>query len=115
MIPRLSLFATLVAVSVVAASVSSAQPAPSLVGTWILTGADKQLPDGTVHADYGPNPHGQVIFTADGPNRTKVELEHRNLERYGAAAPAIREMIGADSGWGLIVQNFVAAANGANA
>jgi hypothetical protein len=66
MIPRLSLFATLVAVSVVAASVSSAQPAPSLVGTWILTGADKQLPDGTVHADYGPNPHGQVIFTADG-------------------------------------------------
>src|ERR1700722_14218051 len=60
-IPRLSLLATLVALSV-----SPAQQAPSLVGTWILTGADKQLPDGTVLADYGPNPHGQVIFTSDG-------------------------------------------------
>lgn len=39
---------------------------PLLVGTWILTGADKQLPDGTVLADYGPTPHGQVIFTSDG-------------------------------------------------
>jgi hypothetical protein len=66
MIPRLSFFAILVAVSVATASVSSAQQDPSLVGTWILTGADKQLPDGTVLADYGPNPRGQVIFTADG-------------------------------------------------
>jgi hypothetical protein len=40
--------------------------APSLVGTWILTGADKQLPDGTLLPDYGPHPHGQVIFTSDG-------------------------------------------------
>jgi hypothetical protein len=66
MIGRLSFFATLVAVSVVAVPVSSAQQAPSLVGTWILAGADKQLPDGTVVADYGPSPHGQVIFTSDG-------------------------------------------------
>jgi hypothetical protein len=42
------------------------QQAPSLVGTWILIGADRQLPDGTVLADYGPSPHGQVIFTSDG-------------------------------------------------
>jgi hypothetical protein len=66
MIRRLSLVATLIAGGVVAAPVASAQQAPSLVGTWILTGADKRLPDGTVVADYGPNPHGQVIFTADG-------------------------------------------------
>jgi hypothetical protein len=66
MTSRLSLLATLVAVSVGGVSVSSAQQAPSLVGTWILKGADKQLPNGTVLADYGPNPHGQVVFTSDG-------------------------------------------------
>ena len=71
MVPRRSLRATLVAVSlaavsVIAPAVTSAQHAPSLVGTWILTGADKQLPDGTVLADYGPQPHGQIIFTSDG-------------------------------------------------
>jgi hypothetical protein len=40
--------------------------APSIVGTWVLTAADKLLPDGTRVSDYGANPHGLVIFTADG-------------------------------------------------
>jgi hypothetical protein len=38
---------------------------PSIVGTWILTAADKLLPDGARTSDYGDNPHGLVIFTAD--------------------------------------------------
>lgn len=38
----------------------------SVVGTWVLTHADKLLPDGTHVSDYGDNPHGLVIFTADG-------------------------------------------------
>jgi hypothetical protein len=37
-----------------------------IVGTWVLTGADKLLPDGTRVADYGANPHGLCIFTSDG-------------------------------------------------
>ena len=39
---------------------------PSIVGTWILAGAEKLLPNGTRISDYGPDPHGLVIFTADG-------------------------------------------------
>jgi hypothetical protein len=39
---------------------------PSIVGTWTLAGAEKLLPDGRRIADYGPNPHGLVIFTANG-------------------------------------------------
>ena len=39
---------------------------PSIIGTWILAGAEKLLPNGTRIADYGPNPHGLVIFTANG-------------------------------------------------
>jgi hypothetical protein len=39
---------------------------PSIAGTWILTAAEKVQPDGTRVPDYGPNPHGLVIFTPDG-------------------------------------------------
>ena len=38
----------------------------SIVGTWALTAAEKILPDGTRSSDYGANPRGLVIFTADG-------------------------------------------------
>ena len=38
----------------------------SIVGTWVLTGAYKILPDGMRASDYGDNPHGLVIFTSDG-------------------------------------------------
>lgn len=45
--------------------VASAQTS-SIVGTWVLTRAEKLLPDGTRVSDFGDNPHGLVIFTADG-------------------------------------------------
>lgn len=38
----------------------------SLVGSWVLIAADKLLPDGTRAPDYGTQPHGMAIFTADG-------------------------------------------------
>jgi uncharacterized protein YndB with AHSA1/START domain len=50
----------------------------------------------------------EVLFTAEGPKRTRVELEHRNLERYGAHADAIRKSIGAPTGWGRILDSFAA-------
>jgi hypothetical protein len=44
---------------------ATAQPG-SIVGNWVLTAADKLLPDGSRVSDYGNKPHGLVIFTADG-------------------------------------------------
>jgi len=61
MITRLSVLASLFAVSL-----SAVAEEPSIVGAWTLVGAEKLLPDGTRTLDYGPNPHGQVIFTSDG-------------------------------------------------
>jgi hypothetical protein len=61
MIRRLLTFALLLA-----GSLSTAAQEPSIVGTWVLTAADKLLPDGTRVADYGPDPHGLAIFTANG-------------------------------------------------
>lgn len=54
------------AMTLLAVSVSVKAQEPSIVGTWVLTGAEKELPDGKRVPDYGPNPHGLAIFTADG-------------------------------------------------
>jgi len=37
-----------------------------LLGSWRLTAADKILPGGSQVADYGADPRGIAIFTADG-------------------------------------------------
>jgi hypothetical protein len=60
----LSLIAAVaLAASSMHAQVGSANP---FVGSWKLIAADKLLPDGTRVADYGAEPHGMAIFTADG-------------------------------------------------
>jgi uncharacterized protein YndB with AHSA1/START domain len=48
---------------------------------------------------YDPNllTEVEITFTQEGPKRTRVELEHRNLERFGDAAQSMREMMG--RGW----------------
>jgi len=50
---------------------------PSIVGTWALVSADKLLPDGSRVADYGPSPHGLVIFTADGYYSVQIYRANR--------------------------------------
>jgi uncharacterized protein YndB with AHSA1/START domain len=48
----------------------------------------------------------EVVFRAEGPGRTRVELEHRNLDRFGAAAEAIRKAFSAPDGWPGLLGNF---------
>lgn len=62
-------FLAVVLVGSLTAAAQTPDPAaqtPDIVGTWVLIKADKLLPDGTHVSDYGENPHGLVIFTADG-------------------------------------------------
>jgi Lipocalin-like domain len=57
---------SLVLALVVAGPVAATAQTPPIVGTWALARAEKLLPDGSRVSDYGPNPHGLAIFTADG-------------------------------------------------
>jgi uncharacterized protein YndB with AHSA1/START domain len=41
-----------------------------------------------------------VRFTADSAYRTRVDLEHRNLDRHGAGWQALRDAVGSSDGWG---------------
>ena len=38
--------------------------------------------------------------------RTRVELEHRNLERFGDQVEAVRQAIDSDNGWMAILRSF---------
>jgi uncharacterized protein YndB with AHSA1/START domain len=43
----------------------------------------------------------EVRFVAEGPDRTRVELEHRNLDRHGPGWESVRDGVADDAGWPL--------------
>lgn len=52
----------------------------------------------------------EVRFSAEGPNATRVDFEHRHLERLGARAAALREQFESPNGWGKLLALFATAA-----
>jgi uncharacterized protein YndB with AHSA1/START domain len=59
---------------------------------------------------YDPDPsHAsevEVRFIAEGPSRTRVELEHRGFEHHGAAAGAVRAGVEVQTGWTYVLELF---------
>jgi hypothetical protein len=50
----------------------------------------------------------EIRFVAESAAVTVVELEHRNIERLGAAAEEFRKKVDAPNGWGAILQRYAA-------
>jgi uncharacterized protein YndB with AHSA1/START domain len=50
----------------------------------------------------------EVRFIAEGPERTRVELEHRNLDRHGPGWESVVEGIEGPDGWPLYLERFAA-------
>ena len=48
----------------------------------------------------------EVQFTSEAPERTRVEVEHRNLDRHGDGWEGIRESVGGEGGWPGCLQRF---------
>jgi uncharacterized protein YndB with AHSA1/START domain len=53
----------------------------------------------------------EIRFTAEAPDRTLVELEHRNIDRHGEGWERMRDAVGSPDGWNL--ERFAQAARAA--
>jgi uncharacterized protein YndB with AHSA1/START domain len=48
----------------------------------------------------------EIRFVAEGPSRTRVELEHRNLDRHGEGWQQMRDAVGSPDGWEVGLRRF---------
>ena len=70
--------------------------------------------DWQINADFVSDPgmHTEVEarFHAEGPNRTRLEFQHRDLDRFGERAAHMRDVFDSDGGWTGILGMYAAAA-----
>jgi uncharacterized protein YndB with AHSA1/START domain len=84
------------------ARVLAYEPPHRVVFSWDIS------PAWQVETDPDRTSEVEVRFTAESPGRTRVELEHRNLERHGAGWESVRDGVAGDGGWPLYLDRYAA-------
>ncbi|MGW5669908.1 SRPBCC family protein [Micromonospora sp. NPDC003776] len=75
-------------------------PPRRLVFTWQIGPDRVPVPDPARASEV------EVLFLPEGPDRTRVEVEHRNFDRHGEAAEGYREALTA--GWHELLRRYLA-------
>ncbi|HEY1458048.1 MAG TPA: SRPBCC family protein [Solirubrobacteraceae bacterium] len=84
------------------ARVLAYEPPNRVVFSWDLN------PHWQVETDLEKTSEFEVRFISESPERTRVELEHRNLDRHGDGWQQVRGGVGGEQGWPLYLQRFAA-------
>jgi uncharacterized protein YndB with AHSA1/START domain len=59
-----------------------------------------------IETDPAKTSEVEVRFVAEGAARTRVELEHRHLDRVGDGWEGMRDAVGSDGGWNVGLRAF---------
>ena len=76
------------------------EPPDRVVISWDIN------PQWQIETDLEKTSEVEVRFIAGGPQRTRVELEHRHLDRHGDGWEAVREGVDSEGGWPLYLRRF---------
>ncbi|PYI69727.1 ATPase [Arthrobacter livingstonensis] len=65
-------------------------------------------PEWQIESDTANTSEVEVRFVVETPLRTRVELEHRNIDRHGPGWHAVRDGVDDDAGWSLYLARYAA-------
>jgi uncharacterized protein YndB with AHSA1/START domain len=82
------------------ARVLAFEPPNRVVFSWDIS------PQWQIETDPEKTSEVEVRFISEAPERTRVELEHRNLDRHGAGWEGARAGVDSEGGWPLYLQRF---------
>jgi uncharacterized protein YndB with AHSA1/START domain len=82
------------------ARVLAYEPPNRIVFSWDIS------PQSQIETDPDKTSEVEVRFISETPDRTRVELEHRNLDRHGDGWESARDGVGGEAGWPLYLQRF---------
>ena len=63
-------------------------------------------PTWQLEADPAKTSEVEVRFIAESDDRTRVELEHRHLDRHGEGWQAVADGVDGDAGWPLYLRRY---------
>jgi uncharacterized protein YndB with AHSA1/START domain len=76
------------------------EPPTRVVFSWDIS------PHWQIETDQAKTSEVEVRFIAEAAERTRVVLEHRNLERHLDGWQGVREGVDSEGGWPLYLQRF---------
>jgi uncharacterized protein YndB with AHSA1/START domain len=82
------------------ARVLTYEPPTRVVISWDIS------PRWEIETDAEKTSEVEVQFIAETPARTRVELEHRNLDRHLEGWEAVRDGVAGEDGWPLYLRRF---------
>jgi uncharacterized protein YndB with AHSA1/START domain len=82
------------------ARVLAFEPPDRVVVSWDIS------PNWQVETDLDHTSEVEIRFVAESPQRTRLELEHRNIERHGPGWEGVRDGVADDAGWTLYLDRY---------
>ena len=76
------------------------EPPTSVVFSWDIS------PQWSIETDLASTSEVEVRFVAQGDRETRLELEHRNLDRHGPGWESLADGVADDQGWPLYLERY---------